>query len=133
RKRVTLERARTLQGAGIIYARSRQRCEEIAGLLQRHGVEARHYHAGLVPEERIRVQDGFLSGRSRVIVATIAFGMGIDKPDIRWVLHYNYPKSLESYVQEVGRAGRDGQESTCILLAGDADASTLERFARSSI
>ena len=133
RRRVTVARARSLQGSGIIYARSREKCEQIARLLQRNGVRAMHYHAGLEAAERAGIQEKFQRGSARVIVATIAFGMGIDKPDIRWVLLYNYPSSLESYVQMVGRAGRDGQPSVCMLLAGNVDATSVRRFARADI
>ena len=117
-------------GAGIVYARARERCERLAALLARTGVHAVPYHAGLGPEERNRVQDDFLAGRARVVVATTAFGMGVDKPDIRWVVLFNYPTSLEEYVQQVGRAGRDGAESTCTLLATGRDAQNLRTFAR---
>lgn len=130
RRRALLRRARELPGSGIVYARAREKCEQLATLLQRNGVRALHYHAGLDSDERSRVQESFLTGKARVIVATTAFGMGIDKPDVRWVLLYNFPNSLESYVQMVGRAGRDGEPAVCVLLAGDADASSLRRFAR---
>jgi ATP-dependent DNA helicase RecQ len=133
RLRSALSRAQTTPGSGIIYARSRQKCEQIAGLLRRGRVEALHYHAGLSPDERKRVQDSFLQGRTRVIVATTAFGMGIDKANIRWVLLFDYPSSLEDYVQRIGRAGRDGRSSTCTLLAGAADGVSLLRFARSDL
>ncbi len=133
RLRRTLARAKGLSGSGIIYARSREKCEQLAQLLQRNSVHALHYHAGLDSQDRTRVQESFLGGKARVIVATTAFGMGIDKPDIRWVVLYNFPNSLESYVQMVGRAGRDGQESTCVLLASGADASNLRRFARADV
>jgi RecQ family ATP-dependent DNA helicase len=133
RRRLALALSKTLTGSGIIYARSREKCEQIAELLRRNGVQALHYHAGLESAERSNVQEKFLRGSARVIVATTAFGMGIDKPDIRWVLLYNFPDSLESYVQMVGRAGRDGEPSTCVLIAGTADASNLRRFARSDL
>jgi ATP-dependent DNA helicase RecQ len=133
RLRTALTIAQQTVGAGIIYARSRQKCEQIAGLLRRARVDALHYHAGLPPDERKRVQESFLHGRTRVIVATTAFGMGIDKADIRWVLLFDYPSSIEDYVQRIGRAGRDGQLSTCTLLAGAADGSSLLRFARSDL
>jgi ATP-dependent DNA helicase RecQ len=133
RLRVTMAHVKKLPESGIIYARSREKCETVTRLLQRQGVRAAYYHAGLETAERARVQDSFLDGSVRVIVATTAFGMGIDKPDIRWVLLYNYPDSLETYVQMVGRAGRDGQVSTCILLAGSADAANVRRFARADI
>ncbi len=133
RLRVTIAHVKRLPGSGIIYARSREKCEAITRLLQRQGVQAAYYHAGLEAAERARVQDSFLDGSVRVIVATTAFGMGIDKPDIRWVLLYNFPDSLETYAQMVGRAGRDGQISTCILLAGTADAANVRRFATADI
>ena len=129
RLRALLGRLRGLDGAAIVYARSRRSCEEIARTLAGHGVRAEHYHAGLDPEERTRVQEAFVSGRTPVVVATTAFGMGIDKADVRLVALVNFPDSLESYVQMVGRAGRDGAPSDTVLLAGDADASALRRFA----
>ena len=129
RLRALLRRLRGLDGAAIVYARSRRSCEEIARMLVGHGVRAEHYHAGLESEERTRVQEAFVSGRTPVVVATTAFGMGIDKADVRLVALVNFPDSLESYVQMVGRAGRDGAPSDTVLLAGDADASALRRFA----
>lgn len=133
RLRSTLARVKSLGGAGIIYARARRRCERIARLLAENGVSALHYHAGLESEDRTRVQESFLKGGVRVIVATTAFGMGIDKSDIRWILLYNFPSSLESYVQMVGRAGRDGEPSACVLLASKADATNLRKFARADV
>ena len=129
RLRALLRRLRGLDGAAIVYARSRRSCEEIARMLVGHGVRAEHYHAGLESGERTRVQEAFVSGRTPVVVATTAFGMGIDKADVRLVALVNFPDSLESYVQMVGRAGRDGAPSDTVLLAGDADASSLRRFA----
>jgi ATP-dependent DNA helicase RecQ len=133
RLRSALSRAQGTPGPGIIYARSRQKCEQIAALLRRGRVDALHYHAGLAPDERKRIQDSFLQSRTRVIVATTAFGMGIDKADIRWVLLFDYPSSIEDYVQRIGRAGRDREPSTCTLLAGAADGTSLLRFARSDL
>ena len=98
-----------------------------------HDLSAVHYHAGLEPDERSAAQEAFIDGRIQTVVATTAFGMGIDKPDIRLVALYNYPESLESYVQMVGRAGRDGRASDTLLLASRSDAQQLRRFARSDI
>ncbi|HEY7179701.1 MAG TPA: ATP-dependent DNA helicase RecQ [Gaiella sp.] len=130
RLRGLLARLAAVDGApAIVYARSRRSCEEIARTLRGHGVRAEHYHAGLEPDERTRVQDAFVSGTTPAVVATTAFGMGIDKPDVRLVALVNYPDSLEGYVQMVGRAGRDGAPSDTVLFAGDADAAALRRFA----
>mgnify|MGYP002784615256 CR=1 FL=1 len=115
-------------GATIIYATTRQDTEAIATYLQAHGLAARAYHAGLTAEMRASAQAAFLANETRIIVATIAFGMGIDKPDIRRIIHYHLPKSIEGYSQEIGRAGRDGAISRCLLLAHKADAKTLENF-----
>jgi ATP-dependent DNA helicase RecQ len=129
RVRGLLGRLGPLGGApAIVYARSRRSCEEIARTLRGHGVVAEHYHAGLEPGERTRVQDAFVAGRVPVVVATTAFGMGIDKPDVRLVALVNYPDSLEGYVQMVGRGGRDGAPSDTVLFAGGADAAALRRF-----
>jgi ATP-dependent DNA helicase RecQ len=130
RLRALLVRLRMLDdGVAIVYARSRRACEEIGRTLRGHGIRAEHYHAGLEPEERTRVQEAFVSGTTPVVVATTAFGMGIDKPDVRLVALVNYPDSLESYVQMVGRGGRDARPSDTVLFAGDADAAALRRFA----
>ena len=133
RRRRLLERLRAAAGPAIVYARSRKKCEELSRLLRDHAVRAVHYHAGLPADERTAVQDAFLAGERRVVVATTAFGMGIDKPDIRLVLLYNYPASLEDYVQMVGRAGRDGRDSACVLFAGNRDAAALKRFAEADV
>jgi ATP-dependent DNA helicase RecQ len=120
-------------GSTIVYARSRRSTEEIARVLRSHDFRAEHYHAGLEPEERTRIQEAFISGRAQVVVATTAFGMGIDKPDVRLVCLVNYPSSLEEYVQMVGRAGRDGEPSQTLLLASPSDASALRRFVVSGV
>ena len=134
RLRVLVRRLRELRGASaIVYARSRRSCETLARTLRAHDLAAVHYHAGLEPEERSAAQEAFIDGRVQTVVATTAFGMGIDKPDIRLVALYNYPESLESYVQMIGRAGRDGRASDTLLLASRADAQQLRRFARSDI
>ena len=131
---VLVERLRALrQGSAIVYARSRRSTEELARVLRGHGVRAEHYHAGLEAAERTRVQDDFVADRVQVVVATTAFGMGIDKPDVRLVCLVNYPDSLEGYVQMVGRAGRDGDPSETLLLASPSDAAALRRFAVSDV
>ena len=103
-------------GGAIVYCATRRQAEEIAGFLQAKGVEAEHFHAGLAPETRKNVQESFIRGELRAIVATNAFGMGIDKPDVRLVIHADVPGSLENYLQEAGRAGRDQQAARCVLL-----------------
>ena len=131
---ILVERLRALRGgSAIVYARSRRSTEELSRVLRGHGFRAEHYHAGLEPEERTRVQDDYLSGAAQVVVATTAFGMGIDKPDVRLVCLVNYPDSLEGYVQMVGRAGRDGDPSQTLLLASPSDAAALRRFAVSDV
>ncbi|MBD2768876.1 DNA helicase RecQ [Hymenobacter sp. BT664] len=113
--------ARHPQDPGIIYCLSRKTCETISQKLVAKGVKAGHYHAGLTPAQRSKVQEAFLQDDVQVIVATIAFGMGIDKSNVRWVIHYNLPKNIEGYYQEIGRAGRDGAQSTAILFYSFAD------------
>ncbi|MDA0766598.1 MAG: RecQ family ATP-dependent DNA helicase, partial [Verrucomicrobia bacterium] len=112
----------------IIYGTRQETAESLAAFLKREGLPARPYHAGLRPETRSACQEAFMSGEAPIITATIAFGMGIDKADIRRVIHYNLPKSLENYTQEIGRAGRDGQPATCELLACADDLRILENF-----
>jgi ATP-dependent DNA helicase RecQ len=134
RLRVLVERLRGLEGgSAIVYARSRRSTEELARMLSGHGFRAAHYHAGLEAGERTRVQDAFLSGETQAVVATTAFGMGIDKPDVRLVALANYPGSVEEYVQMVGRAGRDGVPSDTLLLASPTDAGALRKFAVSDV
>ena len=116
--------------SGIIYTLNRKTTEELADLLKANNIKAVAYHAGLDQKLRAERQDQFLNEDVQVIVATIAFGMGIDKPDIRFVIHYNIPKSIENYYQETGRAGRDGLEGNCILHYAHQDVSKLEHFLR---
>ncbi|MDB4943533.1 MAG: hypothetical protein JWP97_3067 [Labilithrix sp.] len=116
-------------GSAIVYVTLQKTAERVAKELAVRGLPARAYHAGLSPEERVSVQDGWMASDRGIVVATIAFGMGIDKSNVRYVYHYNLPKSLESYSQEIGRAGRDGERSVVELLACGDDLPVLENFA----
>lgn len=116
-----------IEGSGIIYVRSRKKAKELAIYLKKHNVSANYYHAGLTDDERSARQNEWKSGFTRIIIATNAFGMGIDKPDVRFVIHFEPPDSLEAYFQEAGRAGRDGHKSFAILLCDNNDKIKLEK------
>ncbi len=124
--------AREIPGSGIIYASTRKAVEQVGTKLKALDLGVSVYHAGLSDSMRVKAQDDFMNGRTQMIVATNAFGMGIDKPDIRFVVHYQMPGSIEAYYQEIGRAGRDGLPSTCVLLFNYADKNTHDFFIEGS-
>jgi ATP-dependent DNA helicase RecQ len=126
KQRQLIELCQAISGPIIVYARARQACEELAATLRAAGIAADHYHAQVA--DRTGAQERFMRGETRVLVATVAFGMGIDKADIRAIVHYNLPSSVEAYYQEAGRAGRDGRPATCVLLYAPSDRARLSTW-----
>jgi len=123
-----LRLARSMKGSGIVYCGIRNKTEELARYLQEHGIKALPYHAGMNAKDRVETQERFMRDEARLITATIAFGMGVDKPDVRFVIHAHMPASLENYYQEAGRAGRDGETAHCVLLHSAQDSALHEFF-----
>ncbi|WP_207533634.1 DNA helicase RecQ [Desertivirga arenae] len=123
---------RRKDSSGIIYCLSRNNCQDVAEALKNYGINAAYYHAGMPAEDRSKVQEDFINDEVQVVCATVAFGMGIDKSNVRWVIHYNLPKNMEGYYQEIGRAGRDGLPSETILYYNYADLLMLNKFAAES-
>jgi ATP-dependent DNA helicase RecQ len=126
KQRSLLALCREIEGSGIVYAHSRAKCEQLAAMLRRNGLTAIHYHAGV--QDRAAAQDCFMCDQARIVVATIAFGMGVDKADVRFIIHYSPPKALENYYQEAGRAGRDGLPARCILFHAPGDQRRATHF-----
>jgi ATP-dependent DNA helicase RecQ len=126
--RKMLDIANGVKGSGIVYVRSRKECAEIAKLYNDNGIKADYYHAGLAPDERSKKQESWKNNRTRIMVATNAFGMGIDKPDVRFVIHKDLPESLEAYYQEAGRAGRDERKAYAVLLYNNGDRLKQEKM-----